>query len=431
MNQKKIAQELIDFTYSSPTAYHAVSNVSSMLLKNDFQQLFFEDVWTLQKGEKYFVTKNRSALIAFVVGENIADSGFRIAGSHTDSPAIKIKPNPELLTEGFLKLNTEVYGGPILNTWFDRPLAVAGRVILKSDDVFNPITMLLNINKPLMIIPNLAIHMNREINSGVNINNQKELLPIIQTVKNSFEKENFLLKIIAENLKVNIYDILDFDLFLYEYDKGSIVGIDNEFISASRLDNLEAFNAGINALICADHNPSVTHVVAGFDNEEVGSSTKQGADSQLLSTLLERIVISLNGGREDFFRALSNSFMISTDGAHAFHPNRGEKCDITNKPIINKGPVIKISSNQKYTSDADSIAVCKLILEKAKVPYQEFVNHSNEKGGSTIGPLSSRHLEIRSVDLGVAFLAMHSIRELIGVEDHCYMVKLLKALYEA
>jgi aspartyl aminopeptidase len=430
MNNTEFANELVDFIYCSPTPYHAAQNTKDILLKNDFVELFFTKEWQIKEAGKYFVTKNDSAVIAFVVGENTPDSGFRIAGAHTDAPGIKIKPNPELLSNGYLKLNTEVYGGPILNTWFDRPLALAGRVMLKNSNPFEPEMRLININKPLMIIPNIAIHMNREMNKGVAIDNQKDLLPIIQTVSTGFEKENYLLKLIAETIKVDISDILDFDILLYEFDKGVVFGIENEFISSPRLDDLEAVHSGIDAIINSSHNDKTTNVMVCFDNEEIGSSTKQGADSQLLSNTLERIILNLGGSRNDFLKAVSNSFMLSVDGAHGIHPNKPEKNDITNKPVINKGPAIKISANQKYTSDAESIAVYRAIADTAEIPSQIFINHSNEKGGSTIGPISSSHLEIRSVDVGVPFLAMHSCRELCGVKDHYYLMKMIKAMYE-
>ncbi len=430
MNSHKFGNKLLDFVYTSPTAFHAIENVKSILTKNGFTEVQLTKDWEIKENSKYFLTKNNSSLIAFVTGTDTPNKGFRIAGAHTDSPALKIKPNPEILSEGYLRLNTEVYGGPILNTWFDRPLSLAGRVMIKSNNPFEPETKLININKPLMIIPNIAIHMNREMNNGVAINNQKDLLPIIQTVASKFEKNNYLLKLIAEELDVKKDEILDFDILLYEYEKGTILGINDEFISSPRLDDLEAVHAGIKAIVEASHNNSTTNVMVCFDNEEVGSSTKQGADSQFLSNVLERIIINLGGTRNDFLKAVSNSFILSIDGAHAIHPNKTEKNDITNKPVINRGPAIKISANQKYTSDADSTAVYKTIAEKAKAQYQIFVNHSNEKGGSTIGPISSTHLEMRSVDVGIPFLAMHSCRELCGVEDHYDLMKTVKTMYE-
>jgi len=328
----------------------------------------------------------------------------------------------------YIKLNTEVYGGPILNTWLDRPLALAGRVILKGDNPLFPESKLVNINKPIMIIPNLAIHMNREVNEGIALNKQVDMLPMAGLINDQFEKDNFLVKILSEELTVDPKDILDFDLFIYEYEKGSIIGLEKEFISSGRLDDLEAVHGGVTALI-KSQTPKATNVLVCFDNEEVGSSTKQGADSPMLTNILERIVLALDGNREDYFRALSKSFIISADAAHAVHPNKGEKSDPTNKPLINKGPAIKLAANQSYTSDSDSTSVFKALCEKAQVPVQKFVNRSDERGGSTIGPISSTHLNIRSVDIGTPMLAMHSIRELCGVMDHYYVAKAFEEFY--
>ncbi|QGU96136.1 M18 family aminopeptidase [Clostridium bovifaecis] len=427
----EFAQELIDFIYESPTAFHAVENVKNTLKESGFKELREEERWKLEKGKKYFMIKNHSALIAFTVGkEKIQESGFKIIGAHTDSPSFRIKPNPEMTSENsYIKLNTEVYGGPILNTWLDRPLSIAGRVILKSNNILHPEVRFVNIKKPIMIIPNLAIHMNRKVNEGIELNKQVDTLPILGLINESFEKDNYLMKIIAEELKVNYENILDFDLFLYEYDKGNIIGINDEFISSSRLDDLEAVHGGVQALINAGASKA-TNVLVCFDNEEVGSATKQGADSEMLSNILERVVLALDGDREDFFRALSKSFIISADAAHAVHPNKGEKSDPTNKPLINKGPAIKIAASQSYTSDSDSTSIFAALCEKAEVPVQKFVNRSDERGGSTIGPISSTHINIRSVDIGIPMLAMHSIRELCGVMDHYYVSKAFEEFFK-
>lgn len=426
----KFADELIDFIYDSPTAFHAVKNVKEMLDKEGFKELKEEDKWKFEKGSKYYTTKNNSAIVAFVVGKGkVYEHGFKIIGAHTDSPSFRIKPNPEIISENtYIKLNTEVYGGPILNTWLDRPLAIAGRVILKGESILYPDTKLINIKKPIMIIPNLAIHMNRGVNEGIELNKQVDMIPMLGLINEQFEKDNYLLKVLAKELEIDYKNILDFDLFLYEYDKGSIIGIEDEFISSGRLDDLEAVHSGVTAIIKSEVSKAI-NVLVCFDNEEVGSSTKQGADSEMLSNILERIVLSLDGDREDFLRALSKSFIISADAAHAVHPNKGEKSDPTNRPVINKGPVIKIAANQSYTSDGDSISVFKGLCQKAGVPVQKFVNRSDQRGGSTIGPISSTHLNIRSVDIGTPMLAMHSVRELCGVMDHYYVTKAFEEFY--
>ncbi|MBZ9609173.1 M18 family aminopeptidase [Clostridium estertheticum] len=432
MNKElEFAQNLIDFIYDSPTSYHAVAKVKEDLCKEGFVEIKEEEKWNLKKSGKYFVTKNDSALIAFVVGKGeIEENGFKIIGAHTDSPTFRIKPAPEMVVDNtYVRLNTEVYGGPILNTWMDRPLAIAGRVTLRDKNILYPETKLVNIKKPIMIIPNLAIHMNREINTGIELNKQKDTLPLLSMVSTELEKDNYLMSAIAKELSVDHKQIIDFDLFLYEYEKGSIIGLNNEFISSSRLDDLAMVHAGIRALAIAPA-AEATNVMVCFDNEEVGSSTKQGADSNMLVNILERITISLDKNREDFLRSISKSFMISADNAHAVHPNSPEKNDPTNKPYMNKGPVIKINANQNYTTDSNSDAVYELVCEKAGVPVQKFVNRSDARGGSTIGPISSTHLNIRSVDIGSPTLAMHSIRELGGVIDQTYVTKSFEEFYK-
>lgn len=432
MNKElEFAQDLIDYIYDSPTAFHAVAKAKEDLCKAGFIEVKEEEKWNLEKGGKYFVTKNDSALTAFLVGTGeIEEKGFKIIGAHTDSPSFRIKPAPEMVVDNtYIRLNTEVYGGPILNTWMDRPLGVAGRVTLRSENILYPETRLVNINKPIMIIPNVAIHMNRDVNTGIELNKQKDTLPLLSMVSEELEKNNYLMSAIAKELSVELTQIIDFDLFLYEYEKGSIIGLNNEFISSSRLDDLAMVHAGIRALAKAPA-AKATNVMVCFDNEEVGSSTKQGADSNMLVDILERITISLGKNREDFLRAIAKSFIISADNAHAVHPNSPEKHDPTNKPYMNKGPVIKINANQSYTTDSNSDAVYELVCEKAGVPVQKFVNRSDVRGGSTIGPISSTHLNIRSVDMGNPTLAMHSIRELGGVLDHTYVTKSFEEFYK-
>lgn len=426
----KLAQDLIDFIYDSPSQFHVVENLKNTLKGNGFKELDIRERWNLEKGGSYFTTKNNSALVAFRVGTgDVEKDGFRIIGAHTDSPTFRIKPRPEMVSEGaYLKLNTEVYGGPILNTWMDRPLSAAGRISVKSENPLYPKTVLVNIKKPILIIPNLAIHMNRKANEGFELNRQKDTLPLVGMINDNLEKDNYLLKLVSEAAGVKLEEILDFDLFLYEYEKGSIIGANDEFISCGKLDDLSLVHAGINAII--NTKPALsTNVMVCFDNEEVGSSTKQGAASPMLKTILERIAFSLGKDKEDFFRALYSSFIISGDNAHAVHPNVPEKADPVNRPLINKGPAIKISASQSYTSDSDSSSVYVAICQKASVPVQKFVNRSDERGGSTIGPISSTQLDIRSVDMGNPILAMHSVRELGGVMDQMYAQKSFEEFY--
>ncbi|MDT8718702.1 M18 family aminopeptidase [Clostridium sp. 19966] len=421
---KSLAENLLDFIDESPTAFHAVAAAKKELLSAGFSELKEEEAWKIEKGGKYFTTRNDSSLFGFVVGTGEMEAeGFRIAGSHTDSPTFRIKPHAEMCNEGFLKLNTEVYGVPILNTWFDRPLSIAGRVAVKSTGMF-PESRLVNISRPITIIPNLAIHLNRKVNHGVELNPQKDTIPMVGCINDELEKDEFLVKLIAGELGVKAEDILDFDLFLYEYGRGCLLGVNEEFISSSRIDNLSMVHSAIHAILDAKPGKA-TNLIACFDNEEVGSSTKQGANSEILVHTLERIALSLGKGREELLRAYAKSFMISTDAAQGLHPNNTEKFDPTCRVILNQGPAIKISAAQSYTSDSISIGTYEMICEKAKVPVQKFVNRSDEPGGRTIGPLSATHLPIKSVDIGAPLLAMHSVRELGGVYDHFYITKSL------
>lgn len=425
-----LAKDLIDFIYESPTAFHAVETVKNVLDKNGFSELKETEKWNLKPEEKYYVVKNNSAITAFIMGrESVITNGFKIVGVHTDSPTFRIKPHAEMTSDGsYLKLNTEVYGGPILNTWMDRPLSIAGRVILKSSNPMKPNCKLLNIKKPILIIPNIAIHMNREVNKGFEVNSQKHTLPLVGMINDKLSKEDFLLNTVASELNIDKNEIIDFDLFLYEYEKGCIMGINDEFISSGRLDDLSMVHAALEAIINSKPS-SATNVLVCFDNEEIGSTTKQGADSIFLSSILERIVEKEETGKEAYFRALSNSFIISSDLAHAVHPNFEEKSDPTNRPVINKGPVIKINANFSYTTDAYSSAIYEGICKEDSIPVQKFVNRSDSRGGSTIGPISWSHVNIPSVDIGNPILAMHSIRELGGVDDHYYITKSFRGFY--
>ena len=422
--KKELAKELIEFINESPTAYHGAHTVKSMLDKVGYKEVKENEKWNLTSGGKYYFMKNGSAIIAFQIGsEEIENGGFKLIGAHTDSPTFKIKPNAEMKVENkYVKLNTEVYGGPILSTWFDRPLALAGRVSLVSKNPLKPVNKIVNINRPILIIPNLAIHMNREVNEGYKINRQKDTLPLLSLVNETLEKGNYLVELLAKELYCEKEDILDFELYPYEYEKGCLMGLNEEFISSGRLDDLSMVHAGIKALMDAEVSQA-TNVMVCFDNEEVGSATKQGGDSDFLKTILERIVLALGKDREDFLRSLSESFMISADLAHAVHPNLGEKHDPVVRPVLGKGPVIKIAASQSYTSDSDSSAVYEMICRNAGVNVQKFVNRSDMRGGSTIGPISSTHLPIRSVDMGTPILAMHSIREFGAVKDHFDCIK--------
>lgn len=423
ISEKELAKELIEFIDDSYSMFHAVEVSRKILLEEGFEELDLGDSWSLEEGGRYFTCKNGSAIVAFTIGGgSLAEEGFRMIGSHTDSPGFRIKPNPELLTGNYLKLNTEVYGGPILNTWLDRPLSLAGRVSTMTEDALRPRDYLLNIDRPILIIPNLAIHMNRTVNDGFKLNTQDHTLPIISLVEEKFEKDDYLLRLIGEELGIDYKNILDFELYLYAREKGELLGLNEEFISVGKLDNLAMLQASLKALINAGPSSAVNMLVA-FDNEEVGSSTKQGAGSPFLRDIMERISMDLGYNGEDFYRAMENSFLISSDMAHAVHPNFADKADPSNRPLINKGPAIKIAANQAYTTDSRSAAVYEAICRRAQLPVQKFVNRSDLRGGSTIGPISSSQLAISSVDIGNPILAMHSVRELGGVKDHHYVYR--------
>lgn len=428
--EKNLALDLIDFLYKSPTAHHSVKTIRERLELNGFNEVKESDKWNLQKEGKYYVIKNDSALIAFTIGNgDIEEAGFKLIGAHTDSPGFRIKANPEMVSEGtYLKLNTEVYGGPILYTWFDRPLGIAGKVTIKGSSPLKPEVKLVNINKPLLIIPSLAIHMNRSVNEGLNINKQKDTLPLLSLINEKFEKDGYLLKILAEELKVDTSDILGFDLGLYEIEKGAIIGLNEEFISAGRLDDMWMVYAGIQALIESKPNKS-TKVMVCMDNEEIGSLTAQGANSALLLNILERITLALGKDREGLHRALPNSLMISADLAHAVHPNLEEKHDPTNRPVLGKGPVLKTAASGSYSTDSYNAAIFEGLCNSAEVPYQKFFNRSDVRGGTTIGPITSSLLTIPVMDMGAPLLSMHSIRELAAVKDNVYTIKLFTQFY--
>ena len=422
--EKKLALELVDFLYDSPSACHGVKATKKILDENGFIEIKETDKWDLQAKGKYYVIKNDSALIAFEIGTgDIEETGLRLIGAHTDVPGFRIKPNPQMISEGkYVKLNTEVYGGPILHTWFDRPLSIAGKVSLKGASPLKPETRLVNINKPLLIIPSLAIHMNREVNEGFKINRQVDTLPLLGLINDKLEKEDYLMNILAEELKVNKEDILNFELGLYEYEKGMLIGMNEELISSGRFDDLWMVYAGIKALVDSRENEA-TKVMICIDNEEIGSLTAEGANSTLLNNILERIALGLGKDREGYYRALANSIMISADLAHAVHPNLGDKHDPTNRPVLEGGPVLKIAASGSYSTDSFNGAVFAGVCEAAGVPFQKFVNRSDVRGGTTIGPVTAANLTIPVIDMGAPVLGMHSIRELASVKDNYYTIK--------
>lgn len=424
-NQIDISKELMDFIKESPTAFHVVKNFSTMLEKAGFIKLNERNKWKIEQGGKYYVTRNDSSIIAFQVPDNMDFYNFQIAAAHSDSPAFKIKENPEMVEDNnYVTLNVEKYGGMLMAPWFDRPLSVAGRVIVREDSGLKPV--LVNVDRDLCVIPNLAIHMNRDVNNGIKYNPQKDMIPLFGEIasKDKFDQ------IIANEAGVAIEDIISTDLFLYNRECGTIWGADNEFMSAPRLDDVMCAFSCIKALTDNKENNKSVNVCVIFDNEEVGSTTKQGADSSFLYDVLSRISMCMGKDSEDFIRACASSFMLSADNAHAVHPNYKEKADPTNRPYMNKGIVIKYNANQKYTTDAISASIFKEICKKVGVEVQSYVNRSDIPGGSTLGNISNSHISINTVDIGLAQLAMHSPYETAGVKDTESMIKAVKTFYE-
>lgn len=427
--KKNFANEFIAFAEKSKSVYHSVMELEKTLKEKDFLELDLAKKWNVKLGGKYYFTRNSSTLIAFTLPEKMDALSFRLSCNHTDTPGFKVKPMPEVTSEGtYLRFNTEVYGGPILNTWLDRPLSLAGRVLTKSESIFQPKTHIVDIDRNLLVIPNIAIHQNREVNEGAKLTRQNDMLPVVTLLNDNFNKENFLLNLVASECNIPKDDILDMELYLYDRNPGTVFGAENDMILSSKIDNLASTFAGLHGLLEAETQKGI-NVLACFDNEEIGSRTKQGADSNLLLNALRRITISLGMDEEEFFQGIYRSFMISVDGAHAVHPAKGGKTDITNRPKLNKGFVIKYEANQAYSTDGFSSAVIKDLCNRENIKYQEFVNHSDEKGGSTLGPLSATHLEVNSIDLGIPLLGMHSVKETAGTEDIRSLGKLLKKFY--
>lgn len=427
--EETFSADLLQYLNESPTAYHAVENAVALLREQGFQELKETESWSLLKGGKYFVVKNGSALIAFTVGKgDLAKEGFHIIGAHTDSPCLKIKPGACSVTpDGYVKVNVEIYGGAILNTWFDRPLAMAGRLIVKEDGVLRE--KLVQIHKPVFLIPNLCIHFHRDVNEKGAYNKQTDLLPLLCMKEEGVEKEEYLFQLIREETGTEKADIVDYELFLYEYQKGIFTGKNQEFISASRIDDLSMVYAGLTALTQVKTGRAC-QMLAAFDNEEVGSTTAQGANSGLLRELLNRICKNLGLTDEEYFQAIANSTSVSADLAHAVHPNYSDKHDAETRPVLGGGPVIKYSASQRYATTAMSAAYFMEACERAGVPCQKFVNRNDIAGGSTIGPALSGLTTIPTVDMGAPILAMHSIREFGAVADMVSTELAFRAYYE-
>ena len=421
---RETTKELLQFIGESPDCFHAAEAQARRLRAEGFTELCEAEPWDLKEGGRYFVTRNQSSLIAFKIGRKDFKS-FHIIASHSDSPTFKIKENPELEAEGWYgRLNVEKYGGMLCAPWFDRPLSVSGRLAVRTERGIE--MRLVNADRDLLMIPSLAIHMNRSVNDGYKYSIQKDMIPMYA----GGEGKGTFMELVAESAGVSQEDVLGHDLFLYSRMPGTIWGAREEFVSSPRLDDLQCAFASLKGFLRGSHPESIS-VHAVFDNEEVGSCTRQGADSTFLEDVLGRINSGLGRSRQELLQALASSFMISADNAHAVHPNQGEKADPVNRPLMNRGIVIKYHGGQKYTTDAVSAAVFKEICRRAEVPFQTFTNHSDIPGGSTLGNLSSSHVAVRTVDVGLPQLAMHSPYETAGVYDTWYFVRAAEEFFSS
>lgn len=424
---KNYTQGLFDFIDQSPTAFQAVGMLEKALKEEGFIYLPETSRWACQKGGKYYTKKNNSSLIAFEVGQQLDHYSFNMVASHLDSPTFKVKPNSLIKTDNtYVKLNVEGYGGMLCATWFDRPLSLAGRVMVKAGNTYKQV--LVNIDKDLLMIPNVAIHMNRAANDGYKYNQQVDMLPLMAL---DMESKDPLQDLLAQELKVEKETILSYDLFLYARDKGRVWGLNNDFIACSRIDDLECTYCELQAFLEADIKPNAINVACFFDNEEVGSRTRQGAASTFLYDCLQRLNQSLGFNDSRYYEAIGSSMMLSADNAHAVHPNHPELSDPTNRVYMNKGIVIKFNAAQSYTSDSLSAAIFMDLCNRAGVPYQTFTNRSDLRGGGTLGNISAANVSLSTVDIGLAQLAMHSAYEVAGQKDIEYMIKAMRELYNS
>ncbi len=416
--------EFLNFIKESKTVYHAAFNIEKILISSGYEKIYENEKWNLKKSGKYFITRNNASVLAFTIPSDLSNLSFNITAAHLDSPTFKLKPNFKLDEKKYQKLNTEVYGSPIFHTWMDKGLDVAGRVFVKENDKIVP--KLFSFDKAVAMIPNLPIHYNKNVNKGVELNPQTDLVPIIS------DKDNIeinLLDEVAKKLNINKNNILSYDLFLSVIERGYIVGINNDFIMAPQIDNLECSFGLTKALINSKNNKSI-NIMALFDSEEVGSKTRDGADSLLLKDTTERIAFNLGLNNEEYKIALANSFIVSADNAQGYNPNFANKYDATNSCFLNSGIVIKNAARASYTTDGLSSAYFKEICKNANVKYQDTTNRSDILGGSTLGAISLSSVSIPSVDIGLAQLAMHSSFETAGTKDLYYLINGIKEFYD-
>ena len=439
---RKYAERILNLIEKSPTAFQVIENAGNILEENGFSELKESEIWSLQAGGRYYVKRNGSSLIAFTVPRPDY-KGFRIIASHSDSPCPKLKENPEIKSKDYVRLNVEKYGGMLLAPWFDRPLSIAGRIIVRDDSIPSGIRSIpVDLDKDVAVIPSLAIHFNKEANSGYSYSFQKDMLPIVSAVNESGadrdEKGNStIMSLIAGEAGVEEENIIGHDLCMYIREKGTVWGMNDEFIGSSRLDDqgcvwctLDGFADAVKSESECFDRPEFIKMLCIFDNEEVGSRTRQGADSDFLEKLIARINDNLNRSSEEYYTAYANSFMISADNAHALHPAHTDKSDPVTAPKMNGGIVIKYSARQSYTTDGMSSAFVRRICEDSGIPYQTFVNHSDEPGGSTLGNISNSHVSVSTADIGLPQLAMHSAYEVAGADDAASLRAFAKAFYD-
>lgn len=427
MRRSNVMERLLRLIGEGTSPFQVTSAVERQFQEAGYERLRFDRPWQLEDGGRYYIVQQESALTAFTIGEDMPETGdYRIAAAHTDFPGLRIKQNAGMVRDGYAQLNVEVYGGAILNTWLDRPLSAAGRVALKSDDVFRPQTRLVDFGRPMFVIPNLAIHLNRDINKGVELNRQKDMIPIAGIAGEKMT-EDFFKELLASELRVRPDEILDYEIGLYNADTADYVGMEAELLSAPRIDNLAGVQAIVSGML--EGSRDGINVAAFFDHEEIGSKTRQGAGSLFLNMVLEKISLGLGEDRSQYLHNLQNSMMLSVDVGHGFHPNYPEKMDPTNRSVLNHGLCIKEASTQSYATDSRSVAIVQQICMQEEIPYTKFFNRSDGTSGSTLGAISSSLVPVPTADVGIPILAMHSARELMGVKDEESLKNLIRAYY--
>lgn len=427
----KAMEGLLEYIKKGVSPYHTVHAAKEELEAAGCEELELSEPWKLQRGQGYFVRAHGSTLFAFRVNPGFVPAdGFRIAAAHTDWPCMRIKTAPEMQSGRYRKLNVETYGGPILSTWMDRPLSAAGRAALRGSDPFHPELCLVDLGRPVFTIPNLAIHMNRDVNKGVELNRQTDMLPLAGEMEKALEKDGGFMEALGQCLGRRPEDILFFELSVYNCDPADIIGINGEFLSAPRLDNLTSVKACMDGFLAGGGRERGADLAVFFDHEEIGSRTKQGAGSLLLDLVMEKICAALGYGREEYVDCLLSSFFLSVDVAHAAHPNRPEKSDPTNPVYLNGGVVLKTECNQRYATDAQAVGILRALCGENGIPCQFFANRSDMGGGSTLGSIASSFTVMNTADIGLPLLAMHSARETMGVRDMEALTALLACYWK-